>query len=783
MSKRSPSVQRALRAGLAGLTLAVTGASLSSACLDRPVAPAEPRTSNIFVDRIVNEAIDKIDLLFVIDNSISMADKQEILADAVPQLVNRLITPTEIDGVPEFEPVDDIHIGIVTSSLGGHGADICSPLMGDSYDPTMEDNGRLLGTIRPNPDPPFTTWNNSGFLAWDPTGLKKQPPGEANAGALVDNFRNMVRASGENGCGFEATLESWYRFLIDPDPPAGVIRDPANPDRAVINGFAEDIKAQRAVFLRPDSLVAIIMLTDENDCSVVDGGIGWLSSQQGGGFHIPRGTSACLQNPNSNCCRSCATQESAPPANCGPLGGDPECAKGVHDGVSDPLNLRCWEQKRRFGIDFLYPTDRYVEGLREPLVWNRAEPPVQVPNPLYSTGTTGAAPRSPGLVFLAGLVGVPWQDIATADTLNDPVQLRYLRANEIRDEGRWPWILGDLKTSPPTPPSDPLMVEQPAPRMGNNPATNAAVAPESSTDPQANPINGHEYNPNPLGDLQYACIFPLRASRDCTAGTRGCDCGTDDIPFNKPLCNPPGGGPAGTTQYFAKGYPGLRHLQVLKDFGDNSIVASICPKVVDPSRVPGGASDPNYGYNPAVAAIIDRLKAVLGIKCLPRQLAPQTNPEPPETFGQVPCKVVEALPLAATNNVCDCAAAGRKTLEPGDPLDAAVRKELAELQICGGSSVTGLGCNDYCLCEILQFTGDNLSQCQATKTASTAGYCYIDPSIGVGNPDLVKDCQPTEHRILQFVDDEATGIDTPQKGAVAFIACAGATFSTTGDGG
>src|SRR5512144_1995052 len=40
---------------------------------------------------------DKIDLLFMIDNSISMSDKQAILRAAVPDLVNRLVNPICVD--------------------------------------------------------------------------------------------------------------------------------------------------------------------------------------------------------------------------------------------------------------------------------------------------------------------------------------------------------------------------------------------------------------------------------------------------------------------------------------------------------------------------------------------------------------------------------------------------------------------------------------------------------------------------------------------------------------
>src|SRR6204780_5109497 len=62
-------------------------------CLARPVESADPnlKTSVQFV--VPNNAIDKIDLLFDIDNSASMGDKQQYLAKAIPDLVSRLVQP------------------------------------------------------------------------------------------------------------------------------------------------------------------------------------------------------------------------------------------------------------------------------------------------------------------------------------------------------------------------------------------------------------------------------------------------------------------------------------------------------------------------------------------------------------------------------------------------------------------------------------------------------------------------------------------------------------------
>ena len=56
-------------------------------CLDRPAIPVEPNTSNIFIDQSLRAEVDRIDLLFMIDNSASMQDKQDLLALAVPNLL------------------------------------------------------------------------------------------------------------------------------------------------------------------------------------------------------------------------------------------------------------------------------------------------------------------------------------------------------------------------------------------------------------------------------------------------------------------------------------------------------------------------------------------------------------------------------------------------------------------------------------------------------------------------------------------------------------------------
>jgi hypothetical protein len=238
---------------------------------------------------------------------------------------------------------------------------------------------------------------------------------------------------------------------------------------------------------------------------------------------------------------------------------------------------------------------------------------------------------------------------------------------------------------------------------------------------------------------------------------------------NSPLCQ---GGANINTQTSAKAYPGARELQVLKDLGDNAIVASICPKVVQ-SKDPN--SDPNYGYNPAVGAIIERLKEALKGKCLPRPI--ETNDQ-----GQVLCKVIEAQ-----KSGCDCTTNNRA------PADAKIQIAVqAQLQATGNCGNPGQDpCTSWCQCEILQESGANLTACQSNMTGLPPGYCYIDKKAETvqgadvaGIEAALAKCPANQQQLLHFVDADSSH-KTPAQGAVAFIACLGAPVAAvaTGAGG
>lgn len=579
----------------------------------------------------------KLDLLLMIDNSISMSDKQAVLRTAVPDLVNRLVNPVCVDalgapfpppapGAPcpegqtrEFDPVEDVNIGVISSSLGDVGANVACPSQGfPRYVPDRIDLAHLVGSL---PRGAGTANTDAGFLAWR--------AGSTDLAAIEDDVQRMIQRVGENGCAWEASLESWYRFLIDPYPYQELVRVACPGSASSAPNCAQQatdaegrilldqtLLAQRAAFLRPDSMVAIVMLSDENDCSVQVGNQSWVVLAIDDSRPMFRGSSTCDTDPNAKCCYSCPL---GPPPTCA---SDPICAGDGSSGVlenrlpaaADGQNLRCFQQKRRFGIDLLYPTQRYVNALQHAeLCWNdpelateRCTPDGIVVNPLYAGGRTSS------FVVLAGILGVPWQAIASdVDADGRPLPagaLRFRNATELLQHGVWEQIVGspgvpwraatggrpEVASVPAIAPSLPQMVESEFARAG-------VVT--------GNAINGREHDTQsgPGGapdDLQYACIFPLPAPRDCSAldpSINACDCYEGQL--DRPLCEAvPGTSVPGTTQYWAKAYPASRQLEVLRRYGENSVVASICAR-----NVSDGTGE-DFGYRPAVAAIIERLK-------------------------------------------------------------------------------------------------------------------------------------------------------------------------------
>jgi hypothetical protein len=642
----------------------------------------------------------KVDLLFDIDNSSSMADKQAYLAEAIPDLVRRLVTPNCVDaagnptgavsdangncatGTVEYPPVHDMHIGVVTSSLGPRLGDACqaSATQATAQGPIPQhndDQGHLInrgsdpGNLSNYAESPLADMGMVNFLTW----FSSVPANSGHAptrgttpisdpAQLVKDFTSLVVGTHAFGCGIESQLESWYRFLIQPDPYESLGLDKSGKFAQWV-GIDTTILAQRSAFLRPDSLVAIVVLSDENDSEVdvrAFGGTAWnfMSTK----FNPPRGTSVCATDPGNSGCTSCAFGKNGDDSECMNEGGFYFAARDQHNWGYD-LNLRHVHEKQKYGVSVQYPIERYVFGLTSTVVPDRdgEYPPgadandgtdtvvpyqglyasnMRCTNPLFAA-TLPAPPanvdpakwqptandvchlapskRSVGSIYYMHIGGVPHQLLQEDPRNPDSPQKATLASAD------WTLILGKDPLDEDYTGIDPHMVESYRPRTsvpvppGGFPV--AAPTAAEGTDP----ISGREWTTDSvmaehtglIVDREYACIFKLVKPRDCSMAATtadpalgdSCDCQPPDkggafthaqIPA---VCN----GAMPTTQDYAKAYPTIRELVLAKLLGEvpganPGVVSSICP-IHDAELTVG---DPLYGYRPAIAALIDRCK-------------------------------------------------------------------------------------------------------------------------------------------------------------------------------
>lgn len=583
----------------------------------------------------------KIDVLFVLDNSVSMDDEHKHLIPSAQRLFENLANPpcssdsggeqvvSENGLCPdgytiEFAPRRDMHVGVISTSIGARGGNGCP----EQEDWQRDDRAYLIPRVRDGVVDP----NGNGILTW--TGGTDEALAE-----MSDQLGQHLAAAGTRGCGFEQPLESVYRFLVDPSPDESTELNPST-NRAESTGIDTALLAQRAEFLRPDSAVIVVVLSDEDDCSMMAGGnhydhagFGYLTGQTrvigSTPFLFPVATPECESNPNDPCCFSCL-QSGSPPSGC------EETAVATCEATSpapkltiqeDRANVRCFDQKRRFGVDLLYPVERYVDGLSELRIIDTQNGD-EVKNPLFHDAS-GKVTRDPNWVYMLSIVGVPWQDLATPESLEDPNSLEYLGAEELEAKdvstaqglaNRWELMLGDPENN--VSPLDPFMRASIDERSGESPivvdgSSIASIVPSNAN--SWNVINGHEYNPNapdeydqaPVRDeLQTACIYPRSAPLlDCALDEFDCDCGDETgyaTSTNRAICSDDQSAstPATNNQYYGKGHPGSRELAVTRGLGERGVPASICPKIIDHGSDHGA-------YNPAVDALIRRLGDVL----------------------------------------------------------------------------------------------------------------------------------------------------------------------------
>ena len=193
----------------------------------------------------------EVDLLFVIDNSGSLGEEQVKLWYELPNLMVRLASgDIDLDGVPDRAPLRDLHVGVVTTDMGTGGFVV--PTCADA---DFGDDGRLrsqgnTGAGCPATFPPFLA-----FLA-----------GGADAPERFAADVACVAVAGTGGCGFEQQLEAGLKALSPVGPTAWTAPGYEAPTFFRGTTGHGDI----AGFIRADSVLAIVMLSDEDDCSARD---------------------------------------------------------------------------------------------------------------------------------------------------------------------------------------------------------------------------------------------------------------------------------------------------------------------------------------------------------------------------------------------------------------------------------------------------------------------------------------------------------------------------------
>ncbi|MGC9043688.1 MAG: hypothetical protein ACP5KG_07520 [Myxococcota bacterium] len=251
--------------------------------------PQKPTTE--FNDVKSIDTITKSDILFLVDNSGSMAQEQENLAKNLDKFINGIISAQ-----------NDFHIAVITTDVDYLPLDECDMACTNGMDCIEAKEvtkilrpGTKYCTKKCNSDadcPPYDTSrnsvtpsicvevegfekgqkycipeNNGRFRSCKPTQqncqyysgehpkvLTSKTKSQVGDNSFIGIFRDNVKV-GINGTGFEKGLSA-IRMALDRD-----WKDPLTGKNLVDN--------ENVGFLRPDAKLTIIVLTDEEDCSYV----------------------------------------------------------------------------------------------------------------------------------------------------------------------------------------------------------------------------------------------------------------------------------------------------------------------------------------------------------------------------------------------------------------------------------------------------------------------------------------------------------------------------------
>ncbi len=213
--------------------LALAAASAAAACGRTQLDELEPLPTGSKIPTVptFDESVNSdLDIIFLIDNSGSMREEQDNISRNFPVFISAL------ESLPEGLP--NVHIGVLSSDLGagrfaGSAVEGCTRVGGDGAIFQSTPRGRN-GTCAsaPKGGDSYLTVNGS----------------KQNFDGSVSDALSCIAQLGTRGCGFEHQLGAIWKAL----------------------GGDGKMPAQNKGFLRDDALLAIVILTDEDDCSAPD---------------------------------------------------------------------------------------------------------------------------------------------------------------------------------------------------------------------------------------------------------------------------------------------------------------------------------------------------------------------------------------------------------------------------------------------------------------------------------------------------------------------------------
>jgi hypothetical protein len=194
------------------------------ACTSRSLEPPQITPTATVGTTFTQKINNKIDILFMIDNSSSMTEMQQKLYDQLPNFM------AVLEGL-QTKP--DLHVAVVSSDMGAPG-DATS-----SIGCTSQGNNGQFQSMPEGACTSTTLQNGATYIADDGNGNK-------NYTGQIGTVFQCIALLGDKGCGFEHQLASIDRALgADGSGPPSTNAD----------------------FLRDDAYLGIVILTNEDDCS------------------------------------------------------------------------------------------------------------------------------------------------------------------------------------------------------------------------------------------------------------------------------------------------------------------------------------------------------------------------------------------------------------------------------------------------------------------------------------------------------------------------------------